>query len=80
MSQNSSFFLFDYFSNSFLKCFNLDNFKEKIRTFKTWLYKNIFFVSFVDSFSNFYIALKNVYNCYKNLILTNFSKFFGISS
>ena len=54
---------FDFFSKSFLNCFKLDIFKEKLVNFNIWLNNNITYVfkSFAENFSNFNLALKNLY-------------------
>ena len=54
---------FDHFSKSFLNCFKLDIFKEKLVNFNIWINNNITYVfkSFAENFSNFNLALKFVY-------------------
>ena len=54
---------FDHFSKSFLNCLKLDIIKEKLVNFNIWLNNNItyFYKSFAENFSNFNLALKNVY-------------------
>ena len=54
---------FDHLSKSFLNCFKLDIFKEKLVNFNIWLNNNITYVfkSFAENFSNFNLALKNLY-------------------
>ena len=54
---------FDHFSKSFLNCFKLDIFKEKLVNFNIWLNNNITYVfkSFAENFSNFNLALKNLF-------------------
>ena len=64
--ENSSKFFqntFDYFSNSFFKCLNLNLFEEKLGTFNTWLNNNMIYVFkyFAENFPNFDLALKNLY-------------------
>ena len=55
---------FDHFSKSFLNCLNwIFLRKEKLVNFDIWLNNNITYVfkSFAENFSNFNLALKNVY-------------------
>ena len=54
---------FDHFSKSFLNCYKLDIFEEKLGNFNIWLNKNITYVfkSFTENFSNFNLAFKNLY-------------------
>ena len=54
---------FDHFSKSFLNCFKLDIFEERLDKFNTWLNNNMTYVfrSFTENFSNFDLALNNLY-------------------
>ena len=54
---------FDHFSKSFLNCFKLDIFEERLGKFNTWLNNNMTYVfrSFTENFSNFNLALNNLY-------------------
>jgi len=54
---------FDHFSKSFLSCFKLDIFEERLGNFNTWLNNNMTYVlrSFTENFSNFNLALNNLY-------------------
>ncbi len=54
---------FDHFSKSFLNCFKLDIFEERLKNFNTWFNNNMTYVfrSFTENFSNFNQALNNLY-------------------
>ena len=53
----------DHFSKSFYNCFKLDIFEERHGNFNTWLNYNMTYVfrSFTEFFSNFNLALNNLY-------------------
>ena len=53
----------NHFSKSFLNCFKLDIFEERLGKFNTWLNNNMTYVfrSFTENFSNFNLALNNLY-------------------
>jgi len=54
---------FDLLPKSFFMCFKLEIFEEKLSTFNTWLKNKIshVFKYFTQNFSNFDLALKNLY-------------------